>query len=131
MKTLVRVLGVVLIVYAGIMAVMGLQYLFDRGDLRKADQVLSQFKPEGSDKTLKELMTGKLGVAEGGLSCSSTLLSRYEGRVEVDCRSATAVAADDNDAGGREEFRFEVDVVAAQIKALNDATKALVGGERK
>jgi hypothetical protein len=127
-KTLIRVLGVALISYVGIMGVMGLQYLFDRGDLRKADLVVSQFKPEGSDKTLKELMAGRLGVAETGLSCLAVLLSRYEGRVEVDCRLATA---DDHNAVGREEFRFEVDVVAAQIRALNDVTKALVGGERK
>lgn len=125
MRTIFRVLGVVVIAYACVMAVMGMQYLFDRGDLRKASQVISQYKPKGSDKTILTLMAERSGVPESRIACDSHLLSRYEGRVEVDCRASDG---EGHVIAGRQEFRFEVDVVGAQLRALNDATKALIDG---
>lgn len=122
MNRFFRILGVIVIAYAGVMAVLYLQYLFDRGDLRKAEQVISQFKPKGEERTLMRIMADSLGVDAAGFSCESRILSRYEGRIEVGCGKIAAATK------FKPAFRFEVDVVGATIRALDGDSKNLLGG---
>lgn len=134
MRVLFRALGVIVIIYAVVMALMGLRYIFDQGDLRKASQIIQQFKLKGSDKTLMALMSDRLGIPEAALFCEPHMLSRYGGRIEVDCRGPSVVLASKKDNGvTMKEFRFEVDIVTAHLRALDeDAIELLAGdGDKK
>jgi hypothetical protein len=111
---LIRILFVLLFVYLTGLAVVTVQYYFDRGDLKKASQVLFEFRPQGKE-TLALLMSQKLMIQESQLKCESQLLSRYEGRVRVLCGSVKKP----------QHFVFDVDVVGYSIQAINSVTKNL------
>lgn len=114
MKKLWRVIVAVLIVYAAVMALMSVQYFFDRGDLKKAAAVIYQYKlPSHPDKNLLELMASDLNVNSEQVQCETELLSRYEGRVLIEC----GVAGNN--------YEWVVDVVLHTVQAHNDKAKKL------
>ncbi len=115
MKSLARILGVVLFAYLFVMAVMTVQYFFDRGDMRKASQVIFEFRPQGSNHpTLLETMASLSQVKKEDVNCQTTLASRYEGLVDVDCKAGT------------ESFLWEIDVVAGRVIPKNDNASRIV-----
>lgn len=115
MKTVLRVLGVVTVFFAGMMSLYYLQYLFDRGDLKKADAVIRGFKPAGRDDTLLEIIAKNDGVAVTAVTCAGRIISRYEGRVGMTCGK-----------GSGDPYRFEVDVVGSVLRALDERTRGII-----
>lgn len=117
MKKLWRVIVAVLIVYAAVMALMSVQYFFDRGDLKKAAEVIYQYKlPSHPDKNLLELMALDLNVSSNQVHCETELLSRYEGRVLIECGAQATFKK--HDSGNNHEW--VVDVVLHTVQAHND-----------
>lgn len=122
MKKLWRVIVAVLIVYAAVMALMSVQYFFDRGDLKKAAAVIYQYKlPSHPEKNLLELMASDLNVNPDRVHCETELLSRYEGRVLIECGAQARFKK--HDSGNNHEW--VVDVVLHTVQAHNDKAKKL------
>jgi len=123
MKTIIRAFIVIIVIYATVMAVMGLQYMFDRGDMKKAAKVIYEFKPSHTvNKTLAELMAQNLGVTPEELHCETELISRYEGRVLVECGDKKSFQPENTDLN----FHFVVDVVRGSVDGKNEKARKLI-----
>lgn len=77
MKKIFRGLLVVLFAYLMVMGMMSLQHLFDRGDMKKAAQVIYQFQPnKDSPQTLLDLMLiAKAQKNPDDMRCETSILS--------------------------------------------------------
>ena len=114
MKKIWRVILGIVIVYAAVMALMSVQFFFDRGDLKKAAALIYQYKPPSHpDKTLVELMAQDQKIHPDEVHCETKLLSRYEGRVLIDC----GVAGNN--------YEWVVDVVRHTVAAHNSRAEKL------
>lgn len=121
MKLWLRVAGVILVFVFGSFSLYMLRYAYDQADLRKASRYVYEFKPAGDNgKTLIELMADSVGVAVGGMECRGEIVSRYEGRIIVDCIPAASTTPKQ-----LKTFSLEVEVVGFQHHALNADTEAL------
>lgn len=122
MRTIIRVFGAIAIIYSGVMAVMFLQYLFDKRDLTEASRVVYEFRPQGVGQvTLVALMAESLKITVGDVYCEAGLMSRYEGKVFVECGEKASFTQNH-----RDHYEWEVDVVAFQVLAKNDLAKELM-----
>jgi hypothetical protein len=121
MRTIIRVFGAIAIIYCGVMAVMYLQYLFDKRDLKEASRVVYEFRPGEGQKTLLEVMAEALKTRPDDVYCETGLLSRYEGKVLVDCGEKNHFTQNQSD-----HYQWEVDVVAFQVLAKNPLAKKLM-----
>lgn len=122
MRTIIRVFGAIAIIYCGVMAVMVLQYLFDKRDLKEASRVVYEFRPHGDKQmTLLELMAEALKITSDDVYCETGLMSRYEGKVWVDCGEKNSFTQNQSD-----HYQWEVDVVAFQVLAKNPPAKKLM-----
>jgi hypothetical protein len=121
MKLWLRVAGVILVFVFGSFSLYMLRYAYDQGDLRKASRYVYEFKPAGEDgKTLIALMADSAGVDVTDMECRGEIISRYAGRIVVDCApSASATPKQPK------TFSLEVEVVGFQYRALNVETEAL------
>ena len=114
MKKVWRVILGIVIIYAAVMALMSVQYFFDQGDLKKAAAVIYEYRPPlHPDKTLLEFMAADLKLNPDQVHCETQLLSRYEGRVLVEC----GVTGNN--------YEWVVDVVRHTVTAHNDRAKNL------
>jgi hypothetical protein len=121
MKSLYRILGGALIVYLGVMAVMYLQFLFDRGDIRKASQFLNDFKPgPAHEHSLLEVMATDLGQAPDQIACDSEILSRTEGTVLIHCHGIVA------EQKTTRNYEWIINLVSYQVSANNPEASALL-----
>ena len=122
MRTIIRVFGAVAIIYGGVMAVMALQYLFDKRDLKEASRVVYEFRPQGEGQmTLVELMGEALKITGNEVYCEAGLISRYEGKILVECGEKNNFTKNHSD-----HYQWEVDVVAFQVLAKNPLAKKLM-----
>lgn len=122
MKSLVRLILVVGFGYALVMGLMTLQYFFDRGDIRRASEVIYNYRPtKDESKTLIQLMAEKLAIETNQIHCESQIVARYEGYVQVECgkQESYRPSADVN-------FLWQVDLVGARITAVNESAKNLM-----
>lgn len=121
MKTLFKVLVVILFAYAAVMGLMTLQYFFDRGDLKRASRVIYQYTPSGQDKKLVQVMADEFKVSLDDLYCETALESRYEGHVTVTCGPKTLFLKQP-----KQNFVWVVDLVASSIRPYNEKAKAML-----
>jgi len=122
MKTIVRVIFVVLFAYGTVMGLMSLQYFFDRGDLRRASKVIYDYQPRpGSSKKLVEYMAEGYQVDLGDLYCETTLASRFEGHVMVECGKKLGFVSERADIN----FQWVVDLVGSRIEPKNQRARQL------
>lgn len=121
LRTIFKALVVIALAYVGLMAVLGVQYFFDRGDMKKAARVVYEYRPRGHEKTLVELMAQHYGIGGDQLKCETQIISRYEGRVLVECGPPDLFKAHDAEVN----FQWEVDVVGGAIRELNEKAKKL------
>ena len=97
---------------------------FDRGDLRKATAMIYEYRlPSHPEKNLLSLMAEDLKVSLDQVRCETELLSRYEGRVLIECGSQTTFKK--HDSGNNHEW--VVDVVLHTVQTHNEKSKTLVG----
>ncbi|MCP5463500.1 MAG: hypothetical protein H7A33_00580 [Deltaproteobacteria bacterium] len=113
-QKVLKSLVVILMVYASVMVLLGLQHLFDRGDLKKASKVFYQFRPGTSQVLLVDQMAQQMGVEPTALQCQAQILSRYEGHVLMVCTHDQST-----------EYQWVVDVVAGIIKPHNQQANVL------
>lgn len=110
MKGYLRIIGVFAVIYVAVSAVVGLQHLFDKGDIKKASKVLYELKPGDGSKTLLQWMAVEKGLTQDDLECYSQLVSRYEGLVNLECS----------------DFVWQVNVVAGQVLPANEPATQLM-----
>jgi hypothetical protein len=123
MNRIWRALLVIVMVYALVMAVMTVQYFFDRGDLKKASKVIYSYQPPSfPDKTLIQVMANHFQITEDKVYCESSLISRYEGKVLVECGNAQGFVIKQS----KVNFEWLVNVVAHSIVARNELAKKIV-----
>jgi len=104
------------------MALMTLQYFFDRGDMKKAAQVIYNYKPDPlKETTLISLMAEKYNLDSQSIRCETELISRYEGSIFIDCGVTNNFTKHSD-----ENFHWLVDVVSARIVAKNDKARELM-----
>lgn len=126
MKQIFRALIVIFVIYASVMAIMGVQYLFDRGDMKKAVKVVYNLKPnQNEDKTLTKVMADTLSITEEQLYCETQIISRYEGRVLVECGNKATYQS----LNSKLNFQWEVDVIRGGIKGRNVKAQRLIVGQ--
>lgn len=123
MKTLFRLLGGALIIYLGFMAVISLQALFDRGDLKQASKFLYDYKPDGK-RPLNELMATALGQPPDTVYCESQIVSRSDGTILIRCYPNTS-AANTNQAA---TYEWLVNLVSYKLTPNNAAAISLLKG---
>ena len=121
--TLYRAAVVIFMVYAIVMAVMTLQYFFDRGDMKKASQVIYQSRPNGKD-LLIDVMARDLKISSQDLYCETQVESRYEGHVLVECGNKMDFKSHDFVT----HFQWRVDVLAGQVIGENKLAQQLMAG---
>lgn len=122
MKSFIRLIIVVGCGYALIMGLMTLQYLFDRGDIRRASEVIYNYRPSKEvSKTLIQLMAEKLTIEETKIHCESQIVARYEGYVQVECGEQESYKP-----SAAVNFLWQVDLVGARITAINEPAQNLM-----
>lgn len=131
MNKIVKAVLVVAFFYLVIMGLLGLQYLFDRGDMKKAAQVIYEYRPRTAGEgqgglTLAQAMAVAYGVAEDRLKCETKIASRFEGRVLVECDRA----ADYQKISPHDNFQWEVNVTSGQVTPLNAKAKGLFSWQK-
>lgn len=119
--TLYRAAVVIFMIYAIVMAVMTVQYFFDRGDMKKASQVIYQAKPNGTD-LLITLMAGDAKITSTDLYCETQIESRYEGYVLVECGPKQTFKTGD----AANNYLWRVDVIGGQVSAKNEKAQKLI-----
>ena len=110
MKGFLRIIGIFVVIYVAVSAVVGLQHLFDKGDIKKASKVLYELRPGDGSQTLLQWMAAENGSTTESLECYSQLVSRYEGLVNLECA----------------DFVWQVNVVAGQVLPANEAATQLM-----
>lgn len=120
LKIIFRAILVIIAVYCVIMAVVAVQYFFDRGDMKKAAKVIYEFRPQGpsdntKNATLAEQMAAFYKISTDDLYCETQIVSRYEGHVLVECGEENGFQADNRELN----FYWLVNVVAGRIDGKN------------
>ncbi len=123
MKTLFRLLGGALIIYLGFMAVISLQALFDRGDLKQASKFLYDYKPDGK-KTLNVLMADALGEKPDDVYCESQIVSRSEGTLLLRCYPDASAAKINQ----KSAYEWLVNLISYKLTPNNAAATSLLKG---
>lgn len=122
MKLIIRLAAVVVFCYALLLSVTTLQYFFDRGDIRRASEVIYKYQPvRDHSKTLVQIMAKSLNIMEADIHCESQIVARYEGYVQVECGAKANFIP-----GIPKNFVWQVDLVGARIKPANDKATTLM-----
>ncbi len=110
MRRLYQILGIALILYLTITAVSFLQMMFDRGDIKKAQQFLVEFQPRKDGHTLLQLMAESKGVKPDDLPCDMSIESRTTGEIQIHCQ----------------DFVWMVNVVSYQVRPISEAAQKIL-----
>lgn len=123
MKSLLRIGLVIFFAYALVMALMTLQYFFDRGDIRRASEVVYEYVPnQKTGKKLLQLMADQLKIDEKAIHCEAEITSRYEGIVQVECGNIQNYRSN----SPQLNFIWKVNLVGSQLLPSNDLSKVIV-----